>query len=71
MDKVTFTVQKPVKGQQYHVRWQRIQHLWQCTEVNEEKKTVELSTKDRKKKIADVAWSDLRHTNRNALLNPH
>lgn len=71
MEQLIFTVQKPVKGQQYHVRWQRIQHLWQCTEVNEEKKTVELSTKDRKKKIADVAWADLRHTNRNAQLNPH
>ena len=64
MAQFTYTVQKPIKGQQYHVRWQ-------CTQVNEEKQTVELSTKDRKKKIADVAWADLRHTNRNAQLNPH
>lgn len=71
MEQITYTVQKPIKGQLYHVRWQRIQHVWQCTQVNEEKQTVELSTKDRKKKIADVAWADLRHTNINAQLNPH
>lgn len=68
---MTTIVIKPIKGEQYHVNWQRIQHVWQCIEVNETNKTVELATKNRKKKIQNVRWDDLRHTNKNAQLNPH
>lgn len=71
MADLIYTVTKPKKGEQYHVSWQRIQHVWQCSKVNEENKTVELSTKDKKKRIEGVAWADLRHTNINAHLNPH
>lgn len=71
MAELTRKVKKPIKGQQYHVSWQRIQHVWQCNKVDEENKTVELSTKDKKKRIEGVAWADLRHTNINAQRNPH
>ncbi len=69
--KDTSTVLKPQKGQQYHVTWLRKEYVWQCIEVNEEKKTVTLSTKDRKKRIENVLWDSLRHTNKNQQLNPH
>lgn len=71
MESNKIPVKKPIKGQQYHVYWQRVEHVWQCAKVNEEEQTVNLATKDRKKKINNVPWTDLRHTNKNAQLNPH
>lgn len=64
-------VEKPKKGEKYHVAWARNPCVWNCSSVNEELRTVELSNKNRSKKITGVKWEDLRHTRANEQLNKH
>lgn len=66
-------VQKPKIGCHYHVAWGKSHGVvGVCCEVNEQAKTVKL--KSPKTKIVwncSVNWSDLRHTRKNQIKNPH
>lgn len=64
-------VMKPINGQKYHwVEARNNAMVWIADEIDEVKKTVTLKTKTGKL-IKNVNWRDLRHTNKNAQLNPH
>lgn len=71
MDTPQKPVEKPQKGKLYHVTFRRKECAWLCIDINEEAKTVTLATKDKRTKIENVGWDTLRHTNKNAQLNPH
>jgi hypothetical protein len=64
---------EPKTGQLYHVSWgYRNGVVGRCVEVNNETRTVKLITPKTKKPFANpVNFSDLRHTRKNEIKNPH
>lgn len=66
-------VELPQVGQLYHVAWGRSHGVvGRCISIDEENKTATLKTPNTGKLFKNaVQWSDLRHTRRNELTNPH
>lgn len=51
---------KPVVNKQYEIRWRRIKLPWICHTIDEVNQTANLLSRDRKSKIKDVKWDDLK-----------
>lgn len=64
---------EPKQGMKYHVSWGKSNGVvGVCVSVDSENKTVILRTPKTKKTFKKpVNWSDLRHTRRNQIKNPH
>lgn len=54
---------KPKKNKYYEISWRRVKTPWLCHTINEEEQTANLVSKDRKTKVENAKWADLKPIN--------